>query len=38
MRKKNVKRQEKNEMWLLILDGVPEEKDENEMMKNLIQS
>ncbi|KAL4602386.1 hypothetical protein ACB092_10G049900 [Castanea dentata] len=26
---------EKTEMWLLILDGVPEEKDENEMMKNL---
>ncbi|XP_075641003.1 uncharacterized protein LOC142612740 [Castanea sativa] len=26
---------EKTEMWLLILDGVPEKKDENEMMKNL---
>ncbi|KAK9984747.1 hypothetical protein SO802_034272 [Lithocarpus litseifolius] len=26
---------EKTKMWLLILDGVPEKKDENEMMKNL---
>ena len=26
---------ETTEMWLLILDGVPEEKDENEMMNNL---
>uniref|UniRef100_A0A7N2N2U9 Disease resistance protein At4g27190-like leucine-rich repeats domain-containing protein n=2 Tax=Quercus lobata TaxID=97700 RepID=A0A7N2N2U9_QUELO len=33
--KKRKETKEKNEMWLLILDGVPEEKDENEMMKNL---